>query len=80
MDMLKSLTRRLVTSVKFAKAPYSPTLIRLHGCCLLFYVVRMKQMMQIGDSLYSVSNNPSIIVFPQEKVSMKVNERMEVAL
>ena len=48
---LNSTTSKLVTPVEFSKAPYSSTLISLHGCCSLFNFVNMKWMMWTGYRL-----------------------------
>ena len=80
MHILNYSTSKLVKYDDFAKAPYISTIIRLHGCCLFFSVVRMRQMMWTGDSLDAVGNNHIIIVFAQTTVSMEVNPRMEVTL
>ena len=77
-DILKSSTRRLVTSVEFSKAQYLTTLTHFHGCCSLFNVVRTKRMMRAGDILDEVGNNHRIIVFSHTKLIMKVNPWMEV--
>ena len=63
MEMVKSSTIRLVTSVKFSKYPYSSTLTRLHGCCSFFNFVSMKQLVCTGDCLDEVWNTHIIISF-----------------
>ena len=73
-------TIKFVKSVEFYKAPYSLTLIRLHGCCSFFSVVRMKKMMRTWDLLDVVGNTHSIIVSAHTTEIMEVKTWMEVAL
>ena len=80
MDIFNSSTSRLVISVEFSTVPSSSTLTILHGCCSLFYVVRMKRMMWSGDRLDAVGNNHIILVFSQTTVIMELNPQMELAL
>ena len=63
MEMLKSSTRRLETSVDFSKAPYSSTLTHFHVCCSVFNVVSMKRMMHTVDFFVALVNTHSILVF-----------------
>ena len=80
MHILNHSTSRLVKSINFSKAPSSSTLIFFHGCCSLFSIVRMKQMMLTGAHLDEVVNTHIIIFFAHTTVSMEVNPRMEVSL
>ena len=80
MDILNSSTSKLVTSVDFSKAPYLSTLTRLHGCCSLLAVIRMKRMIHTGDFLDAVGNIHSIIFFAQTAVSMEMNPQIEFTL
>ena len=80
MDILNSSISKFVTSVEFLKAPFSPTLIRLNGCCSLLSVVRMKRIIRTGALLDAVGNTYIILVFAHTTMSMKVNPQTEVTL
>ena len=78
IDIIKSSTRMLVTSIYFYKAPSSSTLTRLHGCCSFFNVVRTKRIIGTGYLLDTVVNIQSLIVFVHTTVIMVVNPQTEV--
>ena len=80
MDMLKSSTSRLETSVDFSKALSSSTLTYFHGCCSVFNVLSMKLRMHTGDCLDAVVNTHIIVAFAPTAVIMEVNPRVEVTL
>ena len=80
MDILNLSTSKLVTSIEFSKSPSSSNIIRFHGWCSFFNVVRMKRTMQKGYNLDAVGNTRSIIVFSHKTVSMEVNPWREVIL
>ena len=72
MVILKSSTRRMVTSVYFSMVPSLSTHACFHGFVSLFNFVGMKRMMRIGYHLYAVGKTQRIIVFSQTTVIMEV--------
>ena len=80
MDILKSSISKFVTSVENSKALSSLNITRLHGCCSLINVFRMKWMMRMGALLDAVENTHRILVFSQNTVRMEVKPWMEVML
>ena len=78
MDVFNSSASELVKYVEFAKAQYSSTLTCLHGCCSLFNVVRIYQMMGTGDCLDVVGNTHIILFFSHKIGSTEVNQCTEV--
>ena len=80
MYMLKWSTRRFLTYVEFAKAPYSSTLTHLHVYCSFLNFVRMKWMLWTGASLDTIGNTHIIIVSSNKILIMEVNSHMGVTL
>ena len=80
MEMLKSSTRRLETSINFSEASSLSTLTHFHGCCSVFNVVGMKRMMHTGACLDAVVNTHNILVFAHTAVKIEVNKQVEVTL
>ena len=80
MDILKSSTSKFVTSVEFANAISSSTLMRFHGYFSFISIVRMKKMMQTYALLDAVGKTHSILFFAETTVSMEVKQHIEVTL
>ena len=66
------LTRRLVTSVEFSKAPSSLTITRLYVWVSFFNNFSMKQIILTGGCLDEVRNIQSILVFAYTIVIMEL--------
>ena len=80
MGIMKSPKRKLSTPVEFVKVISSLTLTRLYGCCLLFNVSRIKQIIMTGALLDELGNPQIIIAFKNNTVSTEVKPLTEVIL
>ena len=67
-------------SVEFSKEKSSSTITRFHGCCSLFNVVIIKQIMWKGYCSYALGNTHKMIVFAQETVIIEVNTWIELKM